>query len=243
MRSDPPWGEEPPQSGREFARRLWEVGREAAAKKKQVTQAVGALRHGKTREQLRSLFEDELDRRGVARDPVWVEQKLDELEWSPAERGRETVRRLGLAATTLGRVAQSQGLGEAPQWMQPPDDASYYAWARRTEKTPVDIDPDAEAWLERALASTPRRIGKLMAVVDVWFSYENGQSDGVVIVHLGNQSVGSLNREASERFATVMQAAPSRGAKPRGSAQLAKAAHLRPPYLLVVDVPLSAAPS
>jgi hypothetical protein len=242
--NDPLWGDKPPQSGREFAGRLWEVGREAAAKKKHVVEAVGAVRLDKTRVQLRSLFEEELDRQGVPRDPIWVEQKLDELEWSPAERGLETVRRLGLAAVTLGRMAQSRGMPDAPQWMEPPDDATYYAWARRTEKTPVDIDPDADAWLERALGSTPRRVGTLMAVLDVWFSYESAPSDGgLVVVHLGGQRVGTLNRAASERFATVMEAAASRGAKPRASAPLAKAVHLRPPYLLVVDVPLPDAPS
>lgn len=224
--------------GRAFFRELWQTGRHAGAKKKQVVEAVRGVGHGKTRTQLETLFEEEMDRHGVPRDPIWVEQKLDELEWSPADRGRETVRRAGLASVTLGRMVQSHGLPDTPQWMQPPPDATYWVPAGLSEKTAVDLDPEADAWLDRALASTPRRVGTLLALVDAWFSYDAAPGDGGrVIVHLGAQRVGMLNEAASERFQPVMESAATRGAKPRATAQLAKATHRRPPYLLVVDVP------
>ncbi len=85
--SDPRWGNEAPRSGSEFVRELWRVGRDAAAMKKQVAQAVAEAGRGKTREQLRVLFADESARRGVPRDPVWVERALDELEWRRASGG------------------------------------------------------------------------------------------------------------------------------------------------------------
>jgi hypothetical protein len=95
--SDPPWGDEPPRSGSEFVRVLWQAGRDAADKQRQVVQAVADARRGKTRDQLRVLFADESARLGVPRDPIWVERALDELEWSPAERARQTVRGLLIA--------------------------------------------------------------------------------------------------------------------------------------------------
>ncbi len=226
---------------------MWEIGREAAAKKKEVVRAVSQAGDGKTRLQLRTLFEEELDRQGVPRDPIWVEQKLDELEWSPAERKIETVRRAGLVGATLGRMALSHGLPDAPAWMEPPEDATVWVSGRNTEKTAVDLDldldPDIDALLARALASTPRRAGTLLAVVDVWFSYDEvSPDDGRVIVRLGAERVGTLNSVASERFAATIESAADRGAKPRGCASLAKATHLRPPYLLVVQVPLPVPP-
>lgn len=63
--NDPPWGGgEPPQSGSEFIRMLWQAGRDAADKKKQVVQAVTDAGRGRTRDQLRDLFEDESARLG-----------------------------------------------------------------------------------------------------------------------------------------------------------------------------------
>ena len=149
------------------------------------------------------------------------------------------MRRVGLAGVALGRMVQSHGLPDAPQWMDPPSDATYWVPAGLSEKTAVDLDPEAHAWLGRALASTPRRVGTLLAIVDVWFSYDAASGDGGrVIVHLGEQRVGLLMDAASERFAPVMESAANRHAKPRATAQLAEALHRRPPYLLVVDVRL-----
>jgi hypothetical protein len=236
------WGGEPPKSGGEFFRRLWDVGREAAAKKNAVVQAVSGLRQGKTRDQLRGLFEEEMDRRAVPRDPIWVEQKLDELEWSSADRARETVHRLGIAAATVGRIAQARGFPDAPEWMQPPEDASHWAWTPDPEQMPVDIDPQATVWLDRALASAPRRIGNLTALFDVWFDRQLAGEGHLVTVNLGAHRIGTLNRDASQRFMSVMEAAADRHMKPRTNAQLARAAHLIPPYLLVVDVPAPDAP-
>jgi hypothetical protein len=239
MTTDQPWGDRPPRDASEFVRGLWQVGRDAADKKKQVVQAVRGAGHGKTREQLRSLFEDELARHGMPRDPIWVERKLDELEWSPGERVRQTAQSLLLVGGTLGRLAQSRGIPEAPQWMKPPEDASYHVWAQRCEKTTVDVDPHAAPWLDRALASAPGHIGDRHALVEVWFDWEtDAAGDSPVAVYLGLEKVGVLDPQATEWFIPVMQSAANRDAKPRARAQLAKAAHLRPPYLLVVDVPV-----
>jgi hypothetical protein len=238
---DPPWGDRPPRDAFEAVRGFWRVGREAADKKKQVVQAVRDAGHGKTRDQLRSLLEDELALHGMPPDPIWVERKLEELEWSPTERIRQTAERLWLAGRALTRMAQSHGIPEAPAWMRPPEDASYRAWSSGREKTSVDIDPRAIAWLDRVLTHAPGRVGEMLALVDVWFDWDTDMGEaGPVAVYLGAQRVGMLNPSATERFIPVIQAAREQNTKPRSSAQLAKAAHLQPPYLLVVYVPAGA---
>jgi hypothetical protein len=241
--TDPPWGDRPPRDAADLVRGLWRVGREAADKKKQVVQAVRDASHGKTREQLRSLFEEELACHEVPPDPIWVERKLDQLEWSPVERVRETAQGLLLAGGALGRIAQSRGIPDAPQWMQPPEDASYHVRTSRCEKTPVDIDPQATPWLDRVLASAPGHVGEIFALVNIWFDWEAGPGgDAPVGVYLGSHRVGVLDPQATERFTPVMQSAAQRHAKPRGRAHLTKAVHLQPPYLLVVDIPVSDTP-
>jgi hypothetical protein len=232
------WGGDPPKDAGEFVRRLWQVGREQAANRQQVAQAVRDAGKGKTREELRSLFGVELDRCGVPPDPIWVEQQLDEGESSTVERARQTVRGLLMASGTLGRMARSHGIPEAPEWMRPPEFATHHVWARQLEKTPVDIDPSACAWLDRALTSAPGRLGDPIALVDVWFDWDEDRSaDAPVTVNVGDRRVGVLNPTATERPAPIMRAAAERGAKPRANAQLARAQHLQPPYLLVVEVP------
>jgi hypothetical protein len=238
---DPPWGDRPPRDAFEALRGFWWVGREAAERKKQVVQAVQASAHGETREQMRSMFEDEFVRREMSPDPVWVEQKLDELEWSPSERVRQTVERLWLAGGTLTRMARSHGIPEAPDWMRPPEDAGYRVWAPNREKTTVDIDPQATTWLDRVLVNAPGRVGDMLALVDVWFDWAaDADEGGSVAVYLGPRRVGVLSRRATERFIPVMQSARQQNEKPCTSAQLAKAVHMQPPYLLVVEIPTGA---
>jgi hypothetical protein len=237
--SDPPWGSEPPQSGSEFVRALWRAGRDAADQKKQVVRAVADAGHGKTRDQLRALFVDESARLGVPRDPIWVERALDELEWSPAERARQTALGLLIAGKGLTRLARSHGIPEAPAWMQPPPAASYHVWGEHREKTPVAIDADATSWLDRVLSSAPGHVEDLLAIVDAWFDWPAPEGERVSIaVYIGAHKVGVLDDLAAERFVAVMESARERNTKPRASATLARAEHLTPPYLLVVEIPV-----
>jgi hypothetical protein len=175
---------------------------------------------------------------------MWVENQLDELESSPAERMRHSAEGLVLAVGLVGRIRQRLlGKVEAPQWMQPPEEASYQMLARRYEDTPVDLDPRATAWLDQALASATLRVGEKYAQVTVWLdSQGDASTSGSVAVHLGQHKVGTLNQQASDRLAPYIGGAAARGAKPRAMAHLAKAVHLRPPYLLVVAVPLDGTP-
>jgi hypothetical protein len=215
---------------------LWRAGRDAANKKKQVVQAVAD--RGKTRDQLRVLFEDESARLGVPRDPIWVERALDELEWSPAERARQAARGLLIAGKGLTRMARSHGIPDAPAWIQPPTYASYHAWAAHREKTPIAIDPDAAPWLDRVLSVAPGRVEDLLALVDVWFDWAAPAEGPPVVVNIGARKVGVLDQKTTDRFISVMESAREHNAKPRSNATLAKATHLSPPYLLVVELPV-----
>ncbi len=241
--TDSPRGDHPPRDASDFFRNIRRTAHDAADKKKQVVQAVRDAGHGRTRDELRSLFEDELARHDMPADPIWVERMLDELEWSSGERVRQTAQRLLLVGGALGRIAQSRGVPDPPAWMQPPEDADYHVWGPRREKTPVDVDPDAAPVLDRALAGAPGHVGELIALVDVWFDREaDAGEDGPVAVHIGQQRVGVLGPRATQWFIPIMRSATECGARPRAKAQLAKAKHLQPPYLLVVDIPVSDAP-
>ena len=195
-------------------------------------------RQGKSRDELRGDFEAELARRELPQDPIWVERKLDELEQSPAEGARKKAQNLLLAGSALGRLARSRGVPEPPAWMTPPADASYHGPPRRGDKVPVELDRDATALLDRALASAPGHVGDLHALAPVWFDWSaGGEEGGQVEVYLGHTRVGVLDRRSSESFAPVMRAAAEQDCKPQGTSQLARAEHLDPPYLLVIDLP------
>lgn len=233
------WGDGgPPSSAGEFVGRLRQIGREAAAKKRQVTDAVRLGQEGKSRDELRRDFEAELAQQRMPRDPIWVEQTLDELEQSPADRVRRTAENLLVAGTTLARLARSRGMPDVPEWMNPPEEANYYGPVRRGDKVPVEVDRDATGCLDRALKSAPGHIGDIQALVPVWFDWDNHPEDPPRVgVYIGATRVGALDRKSSESFAAVMKAAEERGGKPQGMSPLARAKHLDPPYLLVVALP------
>jgi hypothetical protein len=228
----------PPSTAGEFVGRLWQIGREGAAKKRQVVDAVRLAREGKNRDELRSAFEAELARHRMPQDPIWVERTLDELEQSRADQIRQKAQNLLLVGSTLGRLARSRGIPDPPDWMNPPEEASYHGPPLRGDKVPVEIDRNASVWLDRALESAPGHVGKIQALVPVWFTWDtDGENTRRVEVYIGSTRVGALDRKSSESFSSVMKAAEERGGKPRSMSLLARAKHLDPPYLLVVDLP------
>jgi hypothetical protein len=122
--------------------------------------------------------------------------------------------------------------------MNPPEEANYYGPPRRGDKVPVEVDRDATRCLDRALEGAPGRVGDVQALVPVWFDWDtDGDDHRRVGVYIGSTRVGALDRESSECFAAVMKGAEERGGKPRSMSPLARARHLDPPYLLVVDLP------
>lgn len=196
---EPPWGDKPPENAREFFGFLWQAGHEAASKKKQVVDAVRADCQGKSRNERRALFERELDRHEVPRDPLWVERELDELELPLSERPFKRAKDIALAATTLRHVIG--GFPDPPAWMALPEGAGRPVWGSQREKTVIDILPGASSWLERARAEAPRRIGKEIALFDVWFDWAPGMdAHDPIAVRLGTHEIGVLDRRATRRL-------------------------------------------
>jgi hypothetical protein len=236
--TDPPWGDKPPESAKEFFGFFWRTGRAAAFKKKQVVDAVRADCQGKSRNERRVLFERELDRYEVPCDPIWVERELDELELLASERPFKRAKDIALAATTLRRVVG--GFPDPPTWMALPEDVGRAVWEPHREKTAIDILPGANNWLKRALTETPRRIGKEIAFFDVWFDWEPGMdTHKPIAVYLGAHKVGVLDPRATHGLLSSLEETPFAQPKPYTNAALARAQHLQPPYLLVVEVPVS----
>jgi hypothetical protein len=234
---DPRWGDKETETAREFFGLLWRAGREAATKKKQVVEAVRASCEGMSRDERRVLFERELDRHGAPRDPIWVERELDELELTPGERPLKRAKDVVLAATALRHVAR--GFSDLPAWMNLPEDVGRSAWARRSEKTTVGIELGAEVLLERALAEAPHRIGNEAALFDVWFDWKPGMdAEQPIAVYLGEHRIGVLDAKATHRLAVALGATRFVQPKPFAKAHLARAKHLQPPYLLVVEIPV-----
>jgi len=242
--SGPP-RDEPPESAREFFRGLLAAGKDAAAQKAAVTDAVREKAAGKSRDALRVVFATELDRQGVPRDPIWVESKLDELEGSPTERARKVGKGVALAATMLPKLLR--GLGgadgnmEPPEWMRRPAEASYWGWAPGAVKRIVQLEAHSVALLERVLREAPQRVGHEFGVFEVWF--DRATDDGPIVVFLGQERVGVLESHPPHGLGVQISAAQESGAKAFTTASLARARHLTPRFLLVVDVaPVDAPP-
>lgn len=236
-------GETPDGAG-ELFRSLLAAGRERAAERDRVVETVRAQAGTKSRDELRALFESELDRQGVPRDPIWVERQLDELTATPLERSRRIAKGFGLAATSLPKLLR--GFSDAPQpetpaWMRKPARARYWAYAPEAVKVAVRLDRSAAGLLERVLAGAPQRVGNEVAVLEVWF--DRDRSDGKTAVFVGEERVGNLEESPPHGLRTQMDAADRLEESTYASATLARARHLDPPYLLVTEIaPVDAPP-
>lgn len=236
------------------------LGVDVASKKRQAIEAVRARRAGKDRAELRSTLEEELDRRGIACDPIWVEEKLDELESSETERAQQVKRGRAAALRTFGKFARAvrrerqagaDGVvpaalaaltkaGQAPEWMAVPGGSLYPSVPGvGAEKRAVRLGAAAGPMLEHVFTSRAGRFGGSRAVFEVWFSPAESDAEHVA-VHVGRTCVGTLDRDASDRVRPVMGVAERRGlrqSRARGTATLTRAKYFSPPFLLVVRVP------
>jgi len=219
--------------------RLLQMGRATVARRREAAEAVRRRSKGKSREELRHDFDSEFAERGLQRDPLWVERTLDDLERSPAQRALQKAQDMALAGSALGRMARSRGFPEPPDWMRPPENASYHGPPRRGDKVPVELDPAVTGLLDRVLEGAPGHVGDVRAAVPVWFDWDSGESEPRrVDVYVGTTRVGALDSSSSQSFSAVMKAAEESGGKPRELAELARVQHFDPPYLLAVKLPL-----
>jgi len=150
--------------------------RAAAARVRNERAAIDAVRRSRnatTREQQRGLLESELKRRQLVKTPVWIEAKLDTLE-----AGYKAPSTIG-ALTTIGKlvvdgidnVKHGHMPGEEdPAWMAPPFPAKYDVLLAIGERVRVELDPDAQDWLDRAYDAATYRIGTTVTI-KVWLDW------------------------------------------------------------------------
>ena len=122
-----------------------------------------------------------------------------------------------------------------PDWLNPPARA---AWAvprkASAEWVEVQIARESRQWLDRAYHAIPRLVGTT-ALMEAWFTWDNdGQQR--LMVHIGEQQVGTLNETATTAYRAMMQAASDRDESPYTQARLTpRSTHEH--YLLEVQLP------
>jgi len=214
---------------------------ERTLKRRAAIDAVRRASNATTREQRRALLHAELDRRQLQESPRWVEAKLDTLD-----PGYKPPSMLGALATIGNLVTDAVdnykrgGMpGEAdPEWLAPPERATYDAGLLGLIGDPVavDLDPGARAWLERVQAAATYRVGDSVTI-KVWLDWAGGPdaTPAQLVVAIGERRVGLL--DATKAFADVMADAAHVDKLPFVYGYLTRRP-TSPQYLLEVGVPV-----
>jgi hypothetical protein len=195
------------------------------------------------RDERRTLLEEELQRRDITRDAIWIEQKLDQLEIS----GIQRTARLGDAILNLGELASSlrrseKGTNAMPEWMLPPTDAQADMLTPpvgkqiTTERSAIVLDPGTDSLLSRAVKEAPVRATRLGATVVVWFD-RAPTDESQIAVHIGHHKIGTVAPTASSATGKCVDRAAQKGERPQAYGVLVRAQHRVPPYVLLVTLP------
>jgi hypothetical protein len=190
----------------------WNNARKEARDKQAAWDAVRAVARGKTHEELTTLLHAEYAARDaeVAPSAVAVGVEMLELDRQPFGRARRTLR-----AFSLLKSGGSDALnlfrydGEPdPEWLQPPEHASYPVPSDGRRWAEVRINPNARDWLVRVSSEAPRRLGPIV-LIDTWLTEEEvpEQAAARVVVHIGDMAVGTLSADAAREFVQDLTAA------------------------------------
>ncbi len=163
---------------------------------------------GRDRAALPAMLEVELGRRGVEESSLWIEQTLDHLWDSAADRARlglHGLRQAGRLGAGIVRAIRAREIPEVsqPRWLDPPERAAY-ALPGAGRWVAVELDPDAAGGLERAHGATPR-LGATTVELRAWLDRGAG-SPSHLVVHLGERRVGVLAGDASDPVAHRVRA-------------------------------------
>jgi hypothetical protein len=217
-----------------------EIWRRARARDEAVN-AIRRLDPATPRDDLRAALERELAIRGLNETPLWYEQTLDDLHLSSTEqterfaKGLTAAVRLGFKAVRALREHRPIPDLSAPAWLDGPDRAAYPVQQNHDANwTAVQLDPDARAWLDTAYAAVPRLIGATSSAT-AWLAWEDTEQARLV-VHLGDERVGTLDAAATESYRPTMRLAAQTDELPY------TAVHLTPRpttvgYLLELQLP------
>ena len=212
----------------------WADSRQRSRDRQAALKAVRAGAHGKSREEITELFVSEYGRRGLeAPSPSEISVVADmlEAEGRPFGRSRQKWKALtllrGVVGDTVGAVRH--GMDPNPDWLQPPDEASYPIRATGGFAA-VSLNEDALPRLARASAEGRQHLGPHV-LVDLWLKTSGGEEAGRVVVHLGEAAVGTLPAHVAVKYAPEMTAAASMDELVRVPGRLLAATAGMPPIL------------
>jgi hypothetical protein len=207
---------------------VWRQSKERSAQLKAARAAVEKQRLGKSRDELRVLYEAELAARRLTGQPRATELVLDRIEaGSPAEKRAVGWRAMGeIAGLVTTTVKDLKAIGQPPAaWLEPPLAASYEVLHRHGEWFAVETDPLAQPVLDRALEGVVHGSWRDDRVnFDAWLTAANDEAAGTrrLGVHVGVVAVAQLSQEDSDRFATAFDAAATRGELPFMAARITR---------------------
>jgi hypothetical protein len=220
--------------------------REDQARKMRIRrEAENAVRHqgaGKTRDQLREMLTAELGRREAKEAPFAMEMMLDKIQApeTPLGRARFTLSGLKAAAGLFSGVVKmlrNPDSMEQPEWLEPPPRATYEIYADHRNAVGIELDPVAEAWLDRVLDEASA-ITRDMATVKAWLAWdpEPQTPSSRLAAHIGAERVGVVPDADVRLFQAAMDSASRSNGVPFTPAALHRRKN-SPRYMLEVFAP------
>ncbi|MCW3033332.1 MAG: hypothetical protein JWM60_1677 [Solirubrobacterales bacterium] len=240
-----------PASFREFVRdeQRMEVVRHRAQARREAVHAVRGRGRGRSRDDLRSVLERELDARSLTLDAIDVERELDALELGRKRFGAarvvaNVVNQLrnslpledGVLAHAAGLIERLPATPEVPGWMRRPADASYLVtWSTRSW-TRVELFSEADPLLHTVRTLDHRSIAAGLEL-EVWLAVApDRNASAALLVHVGEQAVGRVLPRFRSHFADALSRAEARGERPWTQARLWSLSGSCP-YLLEIATP------
>jgi hypothetical protein len=194
----------PPRQSFSDAREKSRLGGEAV-------DAARAQAAGKSVEQLTELVASEHARRNLEIAPSSVATLAGLLhnERKPFGRTRSTLRGLGMVKAIGGDIVRTlkNRSDPTPDWLRPPERASYPVHPTTGRYATVLLDPDTQEWLATVTTQATLRMG-IHTHVDIWLTREN-TADGSpeLVAHIGDRRVGTVPEPNTQAFDAVMRAA------------------------------------
>ena len=214
----------------------WSDARARTKARKDAIDAARSQSPGKNLDQLRELVSVEYARRNsdAAPSTVALDAEMLQLEQQSFGRARSALKAIrmlttgGADAIRLIRNATQHD----PDWLRPPDRASYPVPTSRDRYVSVELDAATRDWLARIATEAPRRVGPVV-LVDVWLSLD--QQATQLVAHIGDHRVGTIKTADADAFDQVMRAAELFDEDPYFPGRLT---HAGEPGPLALEIPL-----
>jgi hypothetical protein len=190
----------------------WSDAREKSRLQREAVDAVRTRAEGKSPDELTRVVTAEYARRNLDVMPSTVASLTGLLqnERKPFGRARSTLRALRMlkaGGTDVVRAIKNRS-DPTPEWLRPPERASYPVHLVGHRYTTVLLDSGTGDWLAAVSAEAPHRIGRTVPV-DVWLTRETRSKDGSteLVAHIGDRRVGTVRGSETTAYDAFMQAA------------------------------------